>query len=339
MELRRSVLVPYTAQAMFDLIEHAESYPQFLPWCTSATIFERSDDWVAARLEFSYLRFRFGFQTRNAKCRPHWLHVRLVEGPFRKFHADWTLTPLGDSGCKIEFDVEYEIADRILDRLARPAVEIVSRAMVDAFVKRAEGTLTGFAQAQTPAAAAAQTHEQVLAHGRHPTSSETAMIPTAPLSTLQQAVRGSQLAAGLAPEQANVLATVVRLQTVQAGELLAPEGAADNHLVEVVEGSLGVVKHRGTPEEALLATLNPGDFAHELGFLDGTVRYASLVASTDARVLVLEREGLETLIDPHPRIVYRVMCAIVGTVHRVQTQLAVQAGELTNYIVKQHGRY
>ena len=87
--------------------------------------------------------------------------------------------------------------------------------------------------------------------------------------------------------------------------MLAREGAADNHLYEVVDGTLGVVKQLGTPAESLLATLHPGEFAHELGFLDGAERYASLVASSDARVLVLEREKLESLIDTHPRIVYR----------------------------------
>lgn len=142
MELRRSVLLPYSVDSMFDLIERAEHYPEFLPWCTRATIFERSDEWVAARLDFSYLGFSFGFKTRNAKCRPEWLKVRLVEGPFRRFQADWRLAPLGDQGCRIDFDVTYEIADGLLDRLARPAVEIVSRSMMDAFVKRAEGTLT-----------------------------------------------------------------------------------------------------------------------------------------------------------------------------------------------------
>jgi hypothetical protein len=33
------------------------------------------------------------------------------------------------------------------------------------------------------------------------------------------------------------------------------------------------------------------------------------------------------------------MCAIVRTVHRVQTRLSLQAAELTNYVTKQHGRY
>ena len=119
---------------MFDLIERAEAYPEFLPWCTRATIFERGDDWVAARLEFSYLQVRFGFQTRNAKCRPEWLRVRLVEGPFRRFQGDWRITPLGQLGCKVEFDVSYEISDGLLDKVARPAVDFVSRSMMEAFV-------------------------------------------------------------------------------------------------------------------------------------------------------------------------------------------------------------
>ena len=142
MELKRSVLVPYTAEAMFDLIERAEEYPAFLPWCVGATILERSDDWVAARIEFSYLRVRFGFQTRNPKRRPEWLQVRLVEGPFRHFQADWHLRPLGQLGCKVEFDLSYEVSDNVLDRVAARAVDLVSRSMMDAFIRRADATLS-----------------------------------------------------------------------------------------------------------------------------------------------------------------------------------------------------
>jgi hypothetical protein len=55
--------------------------------------------------------------------------------------------------------------------------------------------------------------------------------------------------------------------------------------------------------------------------------------------LDVQLEQLESLIDGHPRILYAVMCSIVRTVHQVQTRLSMQASELTNYIVKQHGRY
>lgn len=162
---------------------------------------------------------------------------------------------------------------------------------------------------------------------------------TAPDPVLHEALLASPLAKELTPEEATVLAGLLSLKSYRPKQVLAREGTTDNHLYVVVEGSLGVVTHLGTPDETLIATLNAGDFAHELGFLDGAERHASLLASSRALVLVLEREKLESLIDTHPRILYRVMCAIVRTVHRVQTRLAVQATELTNYIVKQHGRY
>jgi len=162
---------------------------------------------------------------------------------------------------------------------------------------------------------------------------------TSPEPALYEALRASPLAKELTPEQTAVLAGLVSLESFRPKAVLGREGDTDNHLVVVVEGSLGVVKHLGMQNETLIATLHVGDFAHELGFLDGTERYASLVAMAEARVLILEREKLESLIDTDPQILYRLMCAIVRTVHRVQTRLSMQASELTNYIFKQHGRY
>jgi CRP/FNR family transcriptional regulator, cyclic AMP receptor protein len=156
---------------------------------------------------------------------------------------------------------------------------------------------------------------------------------------LLQATRASRLADGLTDDQVAVLAGVLQLQSCHAGEVLAREGTVDNHLYVIVDGTLAIVKHLGQDDEETLITLKAGDFVHELGFLDGKERYASLRAASAAHVLVLERERLEALIDSQPRLLYAVMRAILRTGHGVQTRMAVQAAELTNYIVKQHGRY
>jgi ribosome-associated toxin RatA of RatAB toxin-antitoxin module len=137
-QIRRSVLVPYPVEKMFDLIEQAEHYPKFVPWCVAATILDRSDISIAAKVDFSFLDVRFALLTRNAKQRPDWLRLRVVDGPFHRFEGDWRLTPLGDLGCKIEFDVSYEIGGSLLQRVGGPTVGFVSRSMIDAFVKRAE---------------------------------------------------------------------------------------------------------------------------------------------------------------------------------------------------------
>lgn len=370
MEIKRSVLVPYPREEMFDLIEQAEHYPLFLPWCTAANILERSDDWVAARIDFKYLQVRFGFQTRNPKQRPEWLKVRMVEGPFRRFEADWLLSPLGSQGCRIQFALAYEVSDGILDRVAAHAVELVARSMMDAFVKRAEETLvpisarpvatanlvvvgTAPLPAEVPAVAVSPATPAPITPAPAPIAPVPAPVavsvpvpmPTTgkPMTIANQAiydaVRACPLSTELNDDQTAVLASLMQLETYAAHQVVAQEGSTDNRLYVVVDGSLSVIKQVGGPEESLLLTLKVGDFAHELGFLDGAQRYASLVAGGVAKVLVLERQALESLIQTHPMILYRVMCAIVRTVHRIQTRLSVQASELTNYIVKQHGRY
>jgi len=157
--------------------------------------------------------------------------------------------------------------------------------------------------------------------------------------SLHDAVRTSALGVGLSPQQVEVLAGLVGRETFSTGEVIAREGTIDDRLVLVVEGRLDIVRHRGTPDETVLATLRAGDLGHELGFLDGTPCYASLVATTAARVLLLERTRLESLIDSEPRLLYAVMRAILRSTHALQTRLSTQASELTNYVVKQHGRY
>jgi CRP-like cAMP-binding protein len=153
------------------------------------------------------------------------------------------------------------------------------------------------------------------------------------------ALRGTKLAAELNDAQVKVLADLIALRDHKEGEVLVREGTSDNHLFVVLKGTIGVVKNVGTPEAVTFNTLSSGDLVSELSFLDGSQRYASLVALGDVRVLELEREKLETLLDSYPHIVYRVMRAIVRFVHQVQRRLSMQQSEMSNYIYKQHGRY
>jgi ribosome-associated toxin RatA of RatAB toxin-antitoxin module len=65
MDVRKTVLVGHSAEEMFDVIESAERYPEFLPWCAGATIVARSDSEVVADIEVDFHGVRFGFRTRN----------------------------------------------------------------------------------------------------------------------------------------------------------------------------------------------------------------------------------------------------------------------------------
>jgi len=320
MLVRRSLLLPYPAESMFDLIEQAEHYPQFIPWCTDAVILERSEELVAARLSMRVAGLTLTLQTRNPKRRPEWLALRMERGPLRRFEGEWRLTPLNAGACRIEFTLTYEFADRLTERVAGPVFARMADTMVDAYVARAERILPA-----TPVVAAPPAIQR-----------QEAIMKDQPMF---EALRPSKLAAELSDEQCHRLAAAMDLRNLRQGEVLVKEDDDDHHFYLIVSGKLGVVKSVGTPEQVTLNTLAAGDFAGELSWLDGSRRFASLVAMDDTRVLGLEREKLEALLDTEPQVVYRVMRAIVRAVHQIQRQLYMQQAELTNYIFKQHGRY
>jgi len=138
MEVRRLLLVQHPAERMYDLIEGAEHYPAFLPWCGAATVLLRTDDEVAARVTVEVRGVRFQFVTRNRKRRPTWMGLGLAEGPFRRFEGEWQLTSLGNAGCRIDFSLRYDFENAVMRRLAGAAFERITNTLVDAFVARAD---------------------------------------------------------------------------------------------------------------------------------------------------------------------------------------------------------
>jgi ribosome-associated toxin RatA of RatAB toxin-antitoxin module len=142
MDVHKSVLVAHPAERMFDLIEAAEHYPEFLPWCAAATIVERHNELVAAIITIDWHGARFSLTTRNAKRRPEWMSIGLERGPFRRFDGEWNLTPLSEAGCKIAFRLGYEFDSTVLGTLARPVFDRIADTLVDAFVARADRVLT-----------------------------------------------------------------------------------------------------------------------------------------------------------------------------------------------------
>lgn len=137
MMVRRSALVERSAEQLFDLIEAAEHYPQFLPWCAGATIVARSDHEVQADLRVRHRGLEFLMRTRNPKRRPVWMAIHLERGPFRRFLGEWQLTALAPQACKVAFSLDYEFDSALVTRVAAPAFDRAADTLVDAFVRRA----------------------------------------------------------------------------------------------------------------------------------------------------------------------------------------------------------
>ena len=135
--VQKSVLVPYSAEQMFELVEGVEDYPRFVPWCGGAAILERTPSETLVRLDINYHGVRAHFTTANRNERPERILIELRDGPFRHLDGTWRFLALGAAGSKVELELHYEFATPVLERLIGPVFGHIAHTFIDAFVRRA----------------------------------------------------------------------------------------------------------------------------------------------------------------------------------------------------------
>ncbi len=136
--VHKSVLLGYSAEQMFALVDRVEDYPKFLPWCGGVDVKEREGQRLVATLQINYHGVRQSFTTENINTPPVSMKMRLVDGPFKSLDGTWTFKALRADACKIDFDLRYEFSSRLLEQLIGPVFSVIANSFVDSFCKRAD---------------------------------------------------------------------------------------------------------------------------------------------------------------------------------------------------------
>jgi ribosome-associated toxin RatA of RatAB toxin-antitoxin module len=137
-KVNRSAIVPYSAREMFVLVDDVEAYPEFLPWCNQAEIHNRTEDSVEATLELHKGAVSNKFTTLNSRNEFEAIGLALIGGPFRHLAGGWEFKELGDDGCKVMLELEFEFESRLVDMMFGSFFEEICNSLVDAFTRRAE---------------------------------------------------------------------------------------------------------------------------------------------------------------------------------------------------------
>jgi ribosome-associated toxin RatA of RatAB toxin-antitoxin module len=136
--VERSVLVPYTAEQMFELVAAVSDYPRFLPWCADTHVRPRCDGLIDATIEIHYRGVRSRFTTCNDNRAHESIRMTLVEGPFRRLAGTWHFRSLRADACKVHLHLHYDFAPGLLGRVIAPVFDGIAGSLVDSFTRRAE---------------------------------------------------------------------------------------------------------------------------------------------------------------------------------------------------------
>lgn len=136
--IQRSALLPYPAQALYDLVNDVASYPQFLPWCAASEVLEVSETHMRASLTVAKGNISQRFMTRNTLVPGQNIEMQLEEGPFSQLQGIWEFKALGDKACKISLDLTFDYAGSLVRATLGPLFTQAANTMVDAFCQRAK---------------------------------------------------------------------------------------------------------------------------------------------------------------------------------------------------------
>ena len=135
--VNRSALVPYTAREMFVLVDDVAAYPEFLPWCSSAEVHNRSDDSVEATLELKMGAVSKTFTTCNIRRDFESIDLALLGGPFKHLSGGWRFKDIGEVGSKVSLDLEFEFSSMLAELMFGSFFEEACNSLVEAFSRRA----------------------------------------------------------------------------------------------------------------------------------------------------------------------------------------------------------
>lgn len=134
--------LPYSAKAMYDLVADVSRYPEFLPWCSAARIRSREGDSarevMLADLVISFKVFRERFGSRVVLFEDDMkIDTQYLDGPFKFLTSTWSFRDV-EGGCEVDFFVDFEFKNRILQGVIGVVFNEAMQRIVRAFETRAE---------------------------------------------------------------------------------------------------------------------------------------------------------------------------------------------------------
>lgn len=128
------MIVPYTVEQTFEVVNDVARYHEFLPGCECSTVFNRTCTTYDARLNLVALGIQKELITRNTPKSNRSLAVELVQGPFIELQGTWRFQDYGE-GCRVTLDLDCDFATELIQVFSSTLLKRGIARTVDAFIK------------------------------------------------------------------------------------------------------------------------------------------------------------------------------------------------------------
>jgi len=127
---------------MYDLVADVRRYPEFLPWNSAARVRSETPQpdgsiLLEADLVISFKVFRERFGSRAVLRPKDRLDMEYLDGPFKYMRSHWEFRDHPE-GCEIEFFVDFEFKNIVLQKLIGVVFNEAMHRIVKAFEDRAK---------------------------------------------------------------------------------------------------------------------------------------------------------------------------------------------------------
>ena len=135
-------LIECNKNQLIDLVLDIEKYPEFVPFCLDAHIYERNNEGdltkIIADLTIGKGPFKdtyksdVKFNKKNST-----IEVTNIGGPLNHLENNWHFIE-NENGTEISFDIDFEIENKFLNIVMTKSFQFGLDKIADAFQKRAE---------------------------------------------------------------------------------------------------------------------------------------------------------------------------------------------------------
>ena len=136
--ISKSAIVTYSPQQMFALVNAINDYPQFLNWCSAASILNQSEEQITASVEINKGGLKQKFTTINTLRAFDLIEMKLLDGPFKTLSGQWRFDALGDKAAKVSLELQFSFKSKLMDIALSPVFTKIANSQLDAFVLRAK---------------------------------------------------------------------------------------------------------------------------------------------------------------------------------------------------------